>query len=332
MSRDIKDGELNLDNYIFVRKDRETRIGGGVGCFIREDIKWQRRIDLESAGLETLWLEIFVKNSKSLLICILYRPPNSSKHLHKDFESILQDMLSTGVCEDKETILLGDLNVDYLRQQNNKEIKHIINVNGLKQIIKAPTRITKDSKTLIDVIATTHEQNIANSITYANSISDHDLVGIVMKKNNRKFTPRRVRKRNFAKYNVTAYKNDLAGQNWDSVYKEQDDNNAWNSFKTVLKAVMDKHAPFTDQKVRGRDCPWLSSEIRSKIHERDYWLKRARKSGKELDWSTYRRLRNVVTRLIRNSKSKYTRNLFRENVNTPNNFGNTLRNVFPQKK
>ena len=105
-------------------------------------------------------------------------------------------------------------------------------------------------------------------------------------------------KENFSKYNATAYKNDLAGQNWDNVYKEQDNNNAWNSFKTVLKAVMDKHAPFTEQKVRGHDCPWLSSEIRSKIHERDYWLKRARKSGKELDWSTYRRLRNVVTRLI----------------------------------
>ena len=110
LSRDIKDRELTLDNYTFVKKDRETGIGGGVGCFIREDIKRQRRIDLESAGLETLWLEIFVKNSKSLLICILYRLPNSSKHLHKDFESILQDMLSTGVCEDKETIL----NVDYL--------------------------------------------------------------------------------------------------------------------------------------------------------------------------------------------------------------------------
>lgn len=67
-----------------------------------------------------------MKNSKSLLICILYRPPNSSKYLHKDFESILQDMLSTGVCEDKEAILLGDLNLDYLRQQNSKEIKHII--------------------------------------------------------------------------------------------------------------------------------------------------------------------------------------------------------------
>ena len=172
LSRDIKDGELNLDNYTFVRKDREIGIGGGVGCFIREDIKWQRRIDLESAELETLWLEIFVKNSKSLLI-----------NLNFISESILQDMLSTGVCEDKETILLGDLNVDNLRQQNKKEIKHIINVNGLKQIIKAPTRITKDSKTLTDVTATTHEQNIVNSITHANFISDHDLVGIVMNKN-----------------------------------------------------------------------------------------------------------------------------------------------------
>ena len=215
----------------------------------------------------------------------------------------------------------------FITEHSSKECNFVAS-----RVLHTAKRLKKNRKTLIDVIATTHEQNIVSSIMYANSISANDLVGIVMKKNNRKFTPRRVRKRNFAKYNVTAYKNDLAGQNWDSVYKEQDDNNAWNSFKNALKEVMDKHAPFTDQKVRGRDCSWLYSEIRSKIHERDYWLKRARKSGKELDWSTYRRLRNVVTRLIRNSKSNYTRNLFRENVNTPNKFWKHIKKCFPTKE
>lgn len=61
-------------------------------------------------------------------------------------------------------------------------------------------------------------------------------------------------------------------------------------------------------------------------------MKRARKSGKELDWSTYRRLRNVVTRLIRNSKSNYTRNLFRENLNTPNKFWKHIKKCFPTKE
>lgn len=41
------------------------------------------------------------------------------------------------------------------------------------------------------------------------------------------------------------------------------DNNkaCMNSFKIVFKAVIDNHVPFTEQKVRGRDCPWLFSEI-----------------------------------------------------------------------
>ena len=182
-------------------------------------------------------------------------------------------MLSTAVCENKETILLGDLNVDHLRETND-EIKRTIQTNGLKQLIKAPTRITKESNTLIDIIATTHAQNISNSMTYANSISDHDLVGVVMKKNNRKFQPRTIRKGNFSRYNAAAFRNDLAQQTWEDVFRQQDLNKAWNIFKSILKSAMDKHAPFTEQKVRGCDCPWLTREIRSKIHERDHWVKK----------------------------------------------------------
>ena len=225
--REIRDGELISNGYVFVRKDTLTSSGGGVGCFIREDLNWQRRTDLGKEGIEAIWLEIFIRNSKPLLVCILYRPHNSSRYLHPEFEIIFKDTLSTAVCENKETILLGDLNVDYLRETND-EIKRIIQINGLKQLIKAPTRITKESNTLIDIIATTHAQNISNSMTYmyANSISDHDLVGVAMKKNNRKFQPRTIRKRNFSRYNAAAFRNDLDQQTWEDVFRQQDLNKA----------------------------------------------------------------------------------------------------------
>ena len=42
----------NPDDYVFVRKDSESEVGGGVGCFFREDIKWQRRTDLQSASFK----------------------------------------------------------------------------------------------------------------------------------------------------------------------------------------------------------------------------------------------------------------------------------------
>ena len=87
---------------------------------------------------------------------------------------------------------------------------------------------------------------------------------------------------------------------------EIDLNKAWDCFKNILKSVIDKHVPVFEKKVTGRDCPWLSNEIKAKMNERDHYLRKARKSAKELDWSTYRRLRNNVTRKGRFETVKLT--------------------------
>ena len=85
------------------------------------------------------------------------------------------------------------------------------------------------------------------------------------------------------------------------------------------------------KKVRGRDCPWLTSDIRSQMNERDYQLRKARRTGKESDWSAYRRLRNTVTHLIRHNKATYTRSILRENVNKPKEFWSKLKRCYPTK-
>ena len=43
---------------------------------MKDGIKSERRIDLECVNIECIWLEIFTKNSKSLLTGIMYRHPN----------------------------------------------------------------------------------------------------------------------------------------------------------------------------------------------------------------------------------------------------------------
>jgi hypothetical protein len=87
-------------------------------------------------------------------------------------------MLDTCVSEGKETILIGDLNVNYCKNSDSTEIKRIIKQYGLKQVIEKPTRITKNASTLIDIIATTHEKNVLKHIICGNSVSDNDLVGV----------------------------------------------------------------------------------------------------------------------------------------------------------
>ena len=65
------------------------------------------------------------------------------------------------------------------------------------------------------------------------------------------------------------------------------------------------------------------------MNERDYLLKKARKSGKECDWSNYRKARNGVTNRIHQHKANYNRSVFRENVRRPKQFWNQIKKCYP---
>ena len=159
-----------------------------------------------------------------------------------------------------------------------------------------PTRMARESSTLIDIIATTHEQNLFKHITYSSCISDHELIGAIRKINCSKFVPRKIRTRSFAHFHVTGYK-DLKNASWYQVYNITNPNTAWNKFKQILVSIIDKHAPLIEKQVRGRNCPWLTHEIKRNMNDRGNYLRKARRTGRETDWSTYRRLRNQCTRL-----------------------------------
>ena len=47
---------------------------------------------------------------------------------------------------------MGDFNIDYNKKGVDSELKSIIALNGLKQLVKRATRIKRESSTLIDLI------------------------------------------------------------------------------------------------------------------------------------------------------------------------------------
>ncbi len=153
---------------------------------------------------------------------------------------------------------------------------------------------------------------------------------IIITHNCRRFQPRKIHTRNFSRYSQESFKSDLRNCSWENIFNGFSDiNDAWNSFKYHLTAIIDKHAPVTEKMVRGRDCPWLTTEIKSKIKERDCFLRKARKSEMTTDWLTYTKLRNTVTR---RSKANYNRSLFSENINSPTQFWNQIKKCYPAKE
>lgn len=99
-----------------------------------------RRHDLDVEGIDCCWLGISVKNSKSLLVRILYLPPGASGYLNEDVD----DMLGTTIAEEKETVIMGDLNCNYLKHTYHKSIKNIIAGYGFKSTTS--TYISKTAK------------------------------------------------------------------------------------------------------------------------------------------------------------------------------------------
>ena len=93
-----------------------------------------------------------------MLAC--YRPPNYDPSFFVKIEEIISRIDS----EDKELILVGDLNCNFLsrnQDSNYNMLKSITGTYQLSQLIKAPTRVSNSSASLIDVIFT----NCPNKIT-----------------------------------------------------------------------------------------------------------------------------------------------------------------------
>ena len=130
--------------YDFLGKPRTSGQGGGAGIYISQSIPFQRRLDLEDNDIECIWIEILFPKSKGFLIGVIYRPPDSSKHLPDNFNETFESMMSTVVSEDKECILTGDINCNYLEGSDHKDLKAILSSFNLKQLISSPTRITKE--------------------------------------------------------------------------------------------------------------------------------------------------------------------------------------------
>ena len=112
LDESVTDEEINIDGYELIRSDR-NRHGGGVACYIRNDISFNPR-DNFSSEVENIFLDMLLPKTKPILIGILYRPPDQSKFL---------DKLSTAISETdnfdaQEVYILGDLNINLI---NNKK-------------------------------------------------------------------------------------------------------------------------------------------------------------------------------------------------------------------
>ncbi|XP_057302789.1 uncharacterized protein LOC130636955 [Hydractinia symbiolongicarpus] len=230
-----------------------------------------------------------------------------------------------------ETFLLGDINANYNVKSSHKELKEIITSQGFYQIVEKATRITAETKTLIDVILTNKRSNVKVTDVIPLSLSDHDCVLCVRKINHNKIPHRTIKCRNYAKDNHEDFQEDLRSRDWSRLYMITNVNAAWLYFKQILFPMLDKHAPIIEKRVKGKRCPWLPNDIKKDMNTRDQLLRKARKSNKGSDWSAYKTLKNRCNNRIKYARQKYHSDLLSENCRSPAKFWKCLKEILPPK-
>ena len=134
MDETIQDEEVNIEGYNLIRKDR-CRNGGGVACYIRNDIHFNIREELTDE-MESIFFDILLPKSKPILIGVIYRPPNQLNFLN-NFSDKLNSIFNIKI---QEMYILGDINIDK-KSPLAKLYNEICCLHGLKQLITSPTRI-----------------------------------------------------------------------------------------------------------------------------------------------------------------------------------------------
>ena len=73
--------QVTVDGYNIVRNDR-NRNGGGVACYIRNNICFNRKNCL-SDNIENIFIDLLFPKTKPISVGIIYNPPSQSQFLEQ---------------------------------------------------------------------------------------------------------------------------------------------------------------------------------------------------------------------------------------------------------
>ena len=306
LDANITDNMINLDGYDIVRKDR-SRNGGGVCIYLRSSINYKVRNDLVPTELEAVCVEIIKPHSKPFLVTTVYRPPSALSEFFDHFEKLIKAVDN----ENKEMYILGDLNCNMLKTNNDsniptKKIKSLYELYQLTQLIDEATRITPTTTSLIDHIVTNMPEKISDSGVIHTGISDHSLVFAIRKISIVTKQENTLEIRKMKNFDEGKFIEELLKQHWEYVYFFADDPNAmWEIWKNLFLEVLDKHAPLQQKKIRSKKVPWITSDIKKLMNTRDKFKRKAILTNHENDWLNFKTARNKVNIELRSAKKDY---------------------------
>ena len=113
-----------------ISRTRENSSRGGVGLYINEKIQYTIREDISvfiPHIFESIFIEVKTKHEKNQIIGVIYRPNTAPKADINIFSTTFIDILEIINKENKNSVIMGDFNIDLLQFSNHSTTDNFLN-------------------------------------------------------------------------------------------------------------------------------------------------------------------------------------------------------------
>ena len=289
---------------------------------IKTDISFELLADNMDHDISTIWVKIIRKGNRKLIVGGLYR---EHRHLKQNNEisaeprsqddrwrrTLAQWTAATAGCD---SIVIGDTNLDHNKwnqpEQAHKNMveatKMAIETKGFIQLIEGCTRFWPGvDDSLLDHCWSNFPQKVLNKFNITDSTSDHNIIGVTVRVKGMVDCRHEFKKRKWTNFSQDRYIEKISQINWNEMYSCSNVNLAWDFFETNIKEVLSTEAPILKVQPRGSFKSWVSNSTKEKMKLRDTARDKAKATGDVEKWIEYRKLRNQVTKDVKNDRRKH---------------------------
>ena len=292
-----------IRGYHLLVRQRERKAGGGVGFLIKEGVNFTVNDSIFLEGeFETMAISAKF-NGHTHNLTSVYRPPSGKVgNINLHLDQIMNNQ-GGGV-----TTILGDFNLDIRKSTTliNDLLSHMGSL-GMKQLINMPTRASRCSETILDLIFTTDKR--ARGSIIMTDFSDHFTVswsrGVKPKRSKAKQVIQVLQQDVASLANLRTW---LTAADWSKVY-ESDNAGCFDLFDNIRQEASSICCPITEKTIKKKSFPWFTKGLAISRKTKLKLLVKARLAkcpeAKLRHWSSYTIFRNMYSKLCRRAKELF---------------------------
>lgn len=298
-------------SYNIYRCDRTNTTGGGVLLAVNkcyESFSIPIKCDIES-----VWCCLSV-NFKKIVIGVCYRAPSSDSSFCDNLYDCLNQV--TVQFPAAEIIIMGDFNFPSIcwsgscpfsspsSSEANRFIELCADFN-LHQIVSSPTRVTKTTSSLLDLVLTS-STDLLSSVVHSPGLSDHNVLHFsitlsLSPSRNRFKTIRDYRRGNFEAINsaLSTFLDQFL-TNFDNRPLELN----WQMFKRKVNKLYNQFIPIK-QVFSNNKAPWYNRSLNRLSNKKKRLFRIARHSQCQYKWEAYKNAASTYLAALKASKYSF---------------------------